>query len=109
MNLLLKIFFIIPIFYSVAIAQDFSEIDKDLNDLNFNKTLIPLEELNNSYPNNKDILLRLSITHHYLSEKAIQQKEDKENAQKAFEYIDHAFSLNSEDPNVLKWYVIALG
>ena len=47
--------------------------------------------------------------HHYLSEKAIQQKEDKENAQKAFKYIDHAFSLNSQDPNVLKWYVIALG
>ena len=41
--------------------------------------------------------------------KAIQQKEDKENAQKALIYIDHALSLNSEDPNVLKWYVIALG
>lgn len=109
MNLLLKFFFITPIFYSIAFAQDFSKIDKDLSDLNFNKTLILLEELNNSYPNNKDILLRLSITHHYLSEKAIQQKEDKENAQKAFKYIDHAFSLNSEDPNVLKWYVIALG
>ena len=109
MNLLIKFFFITPIFYSVTFAQDFSKIDKDLSDLNFNKTLIPLEELNNSYPNNKDILLRLSITHHYLSEKAIQQKEDKENAQKAFKYIDHAFSLNSEDPNVLKWYVIALG
>ena len=93
MNLLLKFFFITPIFYSITFAQDFSKIDKDLSDLNFNKTLILLEELNNSYPNNKDILLRLSITHHYLSEKAIQQKEDKENAQKAFKYIDHAFSL----------------
>ena len=109
MNLFIKIFFVTPIFYSVTFTQDFSKIDKDLSDLNFNKTLIPLEELNNLYPNNKDILLRLSITHHYLSEKAIQQKEDKENAQKAFKYIDHAFSLNSEDPNVLKWYVIALG
>lgn len=108
MILLLKIFFIIP-FYSFTFAQDFSKIDKDLSALNFNETLISLEELNNSYPNNKDILLRLSITHHYLSEKAIHQKEDKENAQKAFKYIDHAFSLNSEDPNVLKWYVIALG
>ena len=109
MNLFIKIFFVTPIFYSVTFTQDFSKIDKDLSDLNFNKTLISLEELNNLYPNNKDILLRLSITHHYLSEKAIQQKEDKENAQKAFKYIDHAFSLNSEDPNVLKWYVIALG
>ena len=74
MNLLLKIFFVTPILYSVTFTQDFSKIDKDLSDLNFNKTLIPLEELNNLYPNNKDILLRLSITHHYLSEKAIQQK-----------------------------------
>jgi len=109
LNLLLKFFFIIPIYYSVTFAQDFSKIDKDLSAFNFNETLIPLEELNNSYPNNKDILLRLSIAHHYLSEKAVQQKKDKENAQKAFKYIDHAFSLNSEDPNVLKWYVIALG
>ena len=50
------------------------KIDKDLSDLNFNKTLIPLEELNNLYPNNKDILLRLSITHHYLSEKEFNKK-----------------------------------
>ena len=81
MNLLLKIF-LIPIYYSVTFAQDFSKIDKDLSAFNFNETLISLEELNNSYPNNKDILLRLSISHHYLSEKAIQKKEDKENAQK---------------------------
>ena len=109
MNLLFKFFLITSLFFSRVFTQDFSKIDKDLSDLNFNKTLISLRELNNSYPNNKDILLRLSITHHYLSEKAIQQKEDKENAQKAFKYIDLAFSLNSDDPNVLKWYVIALG
>ena len=109
MNLLLKFFFITPIFYSIAFAQDFSKIDKDLSDLNFNKTLIPLEELNNSYPNNKDILLRLSITHHYLSEKATQQKEDKENAQKAFEYIEKALNIEPDNPDILKWYVITLG
>ena len=109
MNLSFKFFLITSLFFSKVFTQDFSKIDKDLSDLNFNKTLIPLKELNNLYPNNKDILLRLSITHHYLSEKAIQQKEDKENAHKAFKYIDHAFSLNSDDPNVLKWYVIALG
>ena len=108
MNLLLKFFFN-PFIYCIAFAQDFSKIDKDLIDLNFNKTLIPLEELNISHPNNKDVLLRLSITHHYLSEIAIQKKEDKEYAQQAFKYIKHAYNLDSEDPNVLKWYVIALG
>jgi tetratricopeptide (TPR) repeat protein len=109
LNLLLKFCFIIPLYHSIAFGQDFSKIDQDLSDLNFNETLIALEELNNFYPDNKDILLRLSISHHYLSEKAIQQKEDKEHAKKAFKYIDHAFSLNSKDPNILKWYVIALG
>ncbi len=109
MNLLLKFFLIIPFFYSITFTQDFSKIDEDLSRLNFNKPLIQLEKLNNIYPNNKDILLRLSITHHYLSEKAKKQKEDKENAQMAFKYINHAYSINSEDPNVLKWYVIALG
>ena len=109
MNLLFKFFLITPLYYSIVFTQDFSKIDKDLSGLKFNKALISLEELNNLYPNNKNILLRLSITHHYLSEKAIHQKEDKENAQKAFKYINHAFNLNSEDPDVLKWYVIALG
>ena len=109
MNLLLRIFSIIPFFYSIGLTQDFSKIDKDLSDFNFNKTLITLEELNNSYPNNEDILLRLSITHHYLSEQSIEKKEDKENAQKAYKYIVQAYNLNPEDPNILKWYVIALG
>ena len=109
MNLLFKFFFITLFIYSKVFTQDFSKIDKDLIDLNFHKTLIPLEELNISYPNNKDVLLRLSITYHYLSEMAIQKKEDKEYAQEAFKYIEHAYNLNYEDPNVLKWYVIALG
>ena len=109
MNTSFKFFHIILFFINILIGQDFSKIDKDLSDLNFNKTLITLEELNNSHPNNEDILLRLSITHHYLSEKSIEKKEDKENAQKAYKYIVRAYDLNSEDPNILKWYVIALG
>ena len=109
MNTSFKFFHIILLFINILIAQDFSKIDKDLSDLNFNKTLITLEELNNSYPNNEDILLRLSITHHYLSEQSTEKKEDKENAQKAYKYIVQAYNLNSEDPNILKWYVIALG
>ena len=109
MNLLIKFFFITSIFHSVTFAQDFSKIDKDLSDLNFNKTLIPLEELNNSYPNNKDILLRLSITHHYLSESAIEKSQDKKNALKAFKYIEQANDIDPDNPNILKWYVITLG
>ena len=97
------------ILFSLISGQDFKDIDIKLTNLEFDKAQELLEQLYNKYPQNTNVLLRLSITHHYLSEKAIQQKEDKENAQKAFEYIDHAFSLNSEDPNILKWYVIALG
>jgi tetratricopeptide (TPR) repeat protein len=104
-----KFLYQILFFINILVAQDLSEIDKDLSSLNFKKALIPLEELNNSNPNNTDILLRLSITHHYLSEKAIVKKEDKENAQKAYKYIVQAYNLNSEDSNILKWYVIALG
>ena len=109
MNPSFKFLYLILFFINILIAQDLSEIDKDLSNLNFKKALIPLEELNNSNPNNTDILLRLSITHHYLSEKAIIKKEDKENAQKAYRYIEQAYNLNFTDPNILKWYVIALG
>ena len=109
MNFSIKFIFIIPCFYSIVFSQDFSLIDKDFSELNFNKTIIPLEQLNDLYPNSTDILLRLSIAHHYLSEQAKQKKEDKENAQKAFKYIQQAYDLNSENSEVLKWYVIALG
>ena len=105
----LKFFLIAFFFFSSSFAQDFSIIDKNLNELNFQKALELLEELDNEKPNNINVLIRLSISHHYLSEMSIQKKEDKENAQKALKYINHAFSLNPDDSNVLKWYVIALG
>ncbi len=104
-----KNLFIGIILFSLISGQDFKDIDIKLTNLEFDKAQELLEQLYNKYPQNTNVLLRLSITHHYLSEKAIQQKEDKENSQKAFKYIDRAFSLNSKDPNVLKWYVIALG
>ena len=53
--------------------------------------------------------MRLSISHHYLSEQSTINREDIINAQKSHDYIKQAYELNSEDPNVLKWYVIALG
>ena len=105
----LKFFLIAFFFFSSSFAQDFSKIDKNLNELNFLKALELLEQLNNSTPNNTNILMRLSISHHYLSEKSTINREDIFNAQKSNDYIKKAYELNSEDPNVLKWYVIALG
>jgi len=105
----LKNLFIGIILSSLIAGQDLKDIDIKLSNLELDEAKASLEKIYSKYPQNIDILLRLSITHHYLSEKAIQKKEDKENAQKAFKYINHAFSLNPDEPNVLKWYVIALG
>ena len=109
MKFFYKFFSIICIFLTTTLSQDFTDIDKSLSDMDFSNALDSLEILNNSYPNNIDILIRLSIVHHYLSEGSFLKKEDQDNAQKAFKYIQQAFNLNSEDVNVLKWYVIALG
>ncbi|MBC63984.1 MAG: hypothetical protein CL746_06705 [Chloroflexi bacterium] len=103
-NLLLTLFFV-----NISFAQDLTEIDKYLTDLNFSKALGLLEQMNKDQPRNIEILTRLSISHHYLSEQSKIKREDKKNAQKAYEYIKEAHSLNSEDANVLKWYVVALG
>ena len=109
MSTSLKNLFIGIILASLIAGQDLNDIDTKLSNFELDKAKTSLEKIYSKYPQNIDILLRLSITHHYLSEKAIQKKEDKENAQKAFKYINHAFSLNPDDSNVLKWYVIALG
>ena len=109
MSISLKNLFIGIILPSIIAGQDLKDIDTKLSNFEFDKAKTSLEKIYSKYPQNVDILLRLSITHHYLSEKAIQKKEDKENAQKAFKYINHASSINPDDPNVLKWYVIALG
>ena len=34
---------------------------------------------------------------------------DKKNALKAFEYIEKAYNIEPDNPNILKWYVITLG
>ena len=51
----------------------------------------------------------MSITHHYLSESALKKSLDKKNALKAFEYIEKAFKIEPDNPDILKWYVITLG
>ena len=97
------------VLFSLIVWQVLKNIDTKLSNLEFEKVQLPLEQLNSQYPENSDILLRLSITHHYLSESAIEESEDKKNALKAFKYIEQAHDIDPDNPNILKWYVIALG
>jgi len=105
----LKNLFIGIILSSLIAGQDFKDIDIKLTNLEFDKAQASLEQLYNKYPENTDVLLRLSITHHYLSESALKKSLDKKNALKAFEYIEKAFNIEPDNPEILKWYVITLG
>ena len=105
----LKNLFIGIILSSLIAGQDFKDIDIKLSNLEFDKAQVPLEQLYNKYPQNTDVLLRLSITHHYLSESAMKKSLDKENALKAFKYALKAFNIEPDNPDILKWYVITLG
>ena len=95
--------------FSLIAGQELKDIDTKLSNLEFEQVQLPLEQLNSKYPENSDILLRLSITHHYLSESAIEKSEDTKNALKAFKYIEQANDIDPDNPNILKWYVITLG
>lgn len=105
----LKNLFIGIILSSLIAGQDLKDIDIKLTNLEFDKAQAPLEQLYNKYPENTDVLLRLSITHHYLSESALKKSLDKKNALKAFEYIEKALNIEPDNPDILKWYVITLG
>lgn len=105
----LKNLFIGIILSSLIAGQDLKDIDIKLTNLEFDKAQASLEQLYNKYPENTDVLLRLSITHHYLSESALKKSLDKKNALKAFEYIEKAFNIEPDNPDILKWYVITLG
>jgi tetratricopeptide (TPR) repeat protein len=104
-----KNLFIGIILSSLIAGQDLKDIDIKLTNLEFDKAQASLEQLYNKYPENTDVLLRLSITHHYLSESAMKKSLDKKNALKAFEYIEKAFNIEPDNPDILKWYVITLG
>ena len=104
-----KNLFIGIILSSLIAGQDLKDIDIKLTNLEFDKAQASLEQLYNKYPENTDVLLRLSITHHYLSESALKKSLDKKNAIKAFEYIEKAFNIEPDNPDILKWYVITLG
>lgn len=105
----LKNLILVIILSSLIAGQDFKDIDIRLTNLEFDKAQAPLEQLYNKYPQNTDVLLRLSITHHYLSESAMKKNLDKDNALKAFEYALKAFNIEPDNPDILKWYVITLG
>ena len=105
----MKNLFIGIILSSLIAGQDFKDIDIKLTNLEFDKAQASLEQLYNKYPENTDVLLRLSITHHYLSESALKKSLDKKNALKAFEYIEKALNIEPDNPDILKWYVITLG
>ena len=105
----LKNLFIGIILSSLIAGQDFKDIDIKLTNLEFDKAQASLEQLYNKYPENTDVLLRLSITHHYLSESALKKSLDNKNALKAFEYIEKALNIEPDNPDILKWYVITLG
>ena len=105
----LKNLFIGIILSSLIAGQALKDIDIKLTNLEFDKAQASLEQLYNKYPENTDVLLRLSITHHYLSESALKKSLDKKNALKAFEYIEKAFNIEPDNPDILKWYVITLG
>ena len=105
----LKNLFIGIILFSLIAGQDLKDIDIKLTNLEFDKAQASLEQLYNKYPENTDVLLRLSITHHYLSESALKKSLDKKNALKAFEYIEKALNIEPDNPDILKWYVITLG
>ncbi len=90
-------------------SQDFSKIDIDLDSLNFKATIIPLQKLNNTFPKNIDVLVRLSAAHHFLSEEADDKKIEKLNMDKALKYILEAMSIDSTHAEVHKWYAVSYG
>lgn len=99
--------FLLPI--GIIFSQDFSDIDNKIVNFNFKEAKVSLEELDKNSDKNVEVLTRLSIVHHFLSESAEDKLTERKNAIKAFEYIEKAYTINPKNPKVLKWYVIALG
>ena len=97
--------FLLPI--GIIFSQDFSDIDNKIVNFNFKEAKVSLEELDKNSDKNIEVLTRLSIVHHFLSESAEDKSTERKNAIKAFEYIEKAYTINPKNPKVLKWYVIA--
>jgi tetratricopeptide (TPR) repeat protein len=90
-------------------SQDFSIIDTKISKFEFQEAKIILDELYKESKNDIEVLTRLSIVHHFISESAKNNFNERENSNKAFEYINDAYNIAQKNPKVLKWYVIALG
>ena len=93
----------------IIFSQDFSIIDNKISKFEFQEAKILLDELYKDSKNDIEVLTRLSIVHHFISESAKNNSNERENSIKAFEYINDAYNIASKNPKVLKWYVIALG
>ena len=102
-------FFFLFLATNILYSQDFSKIDIDLDSLNFKETIIPLQKLNNTFPKNIDVLVRLSAAHHFLSEEADDKKIERLNMDKALKYILEAMSIDSTHAEVHKWYAVSYG
>jgi len=101
-------------FLSIALigflfSQDFKAIDSNLENRNFEDVIIPLNKLNTEYPQNLDVLVRLSAAHHLLSEKTYDKKMDLYHLDKAIDYINEAIKIDSTNGQVHKWYALAYG
>ena len=95
MSKITKLVFLFFIIYPLH-AQDFSEIDINLDNLSFQQTIIPLQRLNNTFPKNIEVLVRLSAAHHFLSEETNDKKVEKLNMDpdKVIKYIPHGLDKN---------------
>ena len=109
MNFYLKYFFAFFLFLNHLFAQHLASIDLQIMNHEFEDSKLKLEKLYNDSPEDIEVLTRLSIVHHFISEKEIKKSIERENVNKAFEFIEIAYSIDPENPQVLKWYVIALG
>jgi tetratricopeptide (TPR) repeat protein len=90
-------------------SQDFSIVDTKISKFEFQEAKILLDELYKKSKNDIEVLTRLSVVHHFISESAKNNSNERENSIKAFEYINDAYNIAPKNPKVLKWYVIALG
>ena len=63
----MKYLTLLILFNSFVLSQDFETIDSDLENRNFEEVIVPLNKLNTEYPQNLDVIIRLSAAHHLLS------------------------------------------
>ncbi len=105
----MKYLTLLILFNSFVLSQDFETIDSDLENRNFEEVIVPLNKLNTEYPQNLDVIIRLSAAHHLLSEKTYDKKMDLYHLDKAMDYINEAIKIDSTNGQVHKWYALAYG